>query len=58
MEEVENEQVWSDSEVSCEELSEGDVKVGEEDCKDDSVTPRLGNMVAKTMQVTKVNQAT
>ena len=36
MEEVENEQVWSDSEVSCEECSEEDVKEGEEDCKDDS----------------------
>ena len=36
MEEVENEQVWSDSEVSCEEWSEGEVKEGEEDCKDNS----------------------
>ena len=33
---MENEQVWSDSEVSCEEWSEGDVKEGEEDCKDNS----------------------
>ena len=33
---MENEQVWSDSEVSCEEWSEGEVKEGEEDCKDNS----------------------
>ena len=36
MEEVENEQVWSDNKVSCEEKSEEDVKEGEEDCKDNS----------------------
>ena len=36
MEEVENEQVWSDSEVSCEDWSEGYIKKGEEDYKDNS----------------------
>ena len=36
MEEVENEQVWSDSEVSCEDWSEGYIKKGEEDSKDNS----------------------
>ena len=33
---MENEQLLSDSKVSCEEWSEEDVKEGEEDCKDDS----------------------
>ena len=36
MEEVENKQVWSDSEVSCEDWSEGYIKKGEEDSKDNS----------------------
>ena len=33
---VRSEQVWSDNKVSCEEWSKGDVKEGEEDCKDNS----------------------
>ena len=55
---MENEQVWSDSEVSCEDWSEGDVKGGEKIVKTIPVTPRIGKMVAKTMQVTKVRQVT
>jgi hypothetical protein len=59
MEEVENEQVWSDSKISCEEWSEGDVKGGAGDIvKTIPVTPRMGKMIAKTMQVTKVRQVT
>ena len=53
---MENEQLLSDSKVSCEEWSEEDVKEGEEDCKDDSSD--VGKMVAKTMQVTRVRQVT
>jgi hypothetical protein len=57
IEEVESEQVWSDS-VSVKSGPRETLRKGKKFVKTIQVTPRMGKMVAKTMQVTKVREVT